>query len=362
MIALNEKTFSVYVHTCPNMKRYVGITSCIPAYRRFGKNGNRYQNNAHFWSAIQIFGWESIKHEIVAEGLTLEEASNMEIELIAKYKSADSNYGYNHTLGGNWGQPTNEVRIKLSKIKRLQWCNPDFRRKVIEGNKSAIRPKCSPETRAKISAATKGKSKPGTPWSEERRALAKLKKPWNAGKTKADSVSMQKISEALLGRKFSDDALKKMSATRLQKYNNGFSPMWVNNGIAEMQIDVSKESVPLGYVKGRLNRNRVYINKKDTVRYVPVSELDQYLHDGWSLGRGKQIQEAIKSSRRKYLFVFDDVEFPTSALMTEYLRSNGYPDIVPSTVTQICRNGASEKSKYHSLNGRLYRKEVAYAD
>lgn len=57
------------------------------------------------YNAIQKYGWENIKHEILFEGLTYEEANAKEMELIAKYKTncrryGDA-YGYNMTDGGD---------------------------------------------------------------------------------------------------------------------------------------------------------------------------------------------------------------------------------------------------------------------
>ena len=64
--------YTVYKHTCPNGKVYIGITKQKPE-RRWGINGRGYKENEYFYRAIQKYGWQNIKHEIIAEGLTEEE-------------------------------------------------------------------------------------------------------------------------------------------------------------------------------------------------------------------------------------------------------------------------------------------------
>lgn len=94
--------FTVYKHTVPNGKIYIGITSKNPLKR--WKNGNGYKYNLHFYRAIKKYGWDNIKHEILFSGLTKDEACRKEIELIAEYKSNDQKYGYNHATGGEINQ------------------------------------------------------------------------------------------------------------------------------------------------------------------------------------------------------------------------------------------------------------------
>lgn len=88
----------VYKHTCPNGKVYIGQTSQKPERR--WSHGNGYKENSYFYRAIQKYGWDNIKHEIIAENLTQEEADSLEIELIERYKATDRNSGYNHHYGG----------------------------------------------------------------------------------------------------------------------------------------------------------------------------------------------------------------------------------------------------------------------
>ena len=78
-------TYSVYVHTAPNGKRYVGITS-KPVLERW-REGNGYYRNTHFYNAIKKYGWGRITHDVISDGLTKEKACLLEIELILKYKS-----------------------------------------------------------------------------------------------------------------------------------------------------------------------------------------------------------------------------------------------------------------------------------
>ena len=91
--------YKVYKHTAPNGKVYIGITNQKPE-RRWGKNGQGYKENDYFYKAIKKHGWQNFKHEILADGLTEEEACLMEIRLIEEYKSTDRNYGYNRHAGG----------------------------------------------------------------------------------------------------------------------------------------------------------------------------------------------------------------------------------------------------------------------
>lgn len=94
--------YSVYVHTVKeNGKKYVGQAVGDP-HERWGSNGHRYKGQI-FYRAIKKYGWDNITHEIIATGLTREEADKMEIELIAEYKSNVNGYGYNMTPGGRDG-------------------------------------------------------------------------------------------------------------------------------------------------------------------------------------------------------------------------------------------------------------------
>jgi predicted GIY-YIG superfamily endonuclease len=99
---MNKKTWTVYMHTSPNNRVYVGITSKKPTRR--WDNGNGYSYNPYFSNAIKKYGWENFKHEILYEGLTKEEACIREQELIKKYKSNQFKYGYNQSVGGQGGR------------------------------------------------------------------------------------------------------------------------------------------------------------------------------------------------------------------------------------------------------------------
>lgn len=91
--------YCVYKHTCPNGKVYIGIT-CKNPYVRWRNNGAGYKRQKYFYNAILKYGWDNIKHEILCEGLSKEEACQKEIELIAYYKSNQRDYGYNKSIGG----------------------------------------------------------------------------------------------------------------------------------------------------------------------------------------------------------------------------------------------------------------------
>jgi hypothetical protein len=97
--------WSVYKHTSPSGKVYIGITSKKPKER--WNSGYGYKKSKGFWNAIMKYGWSNIKHEILYENLEQFEAERIEKELIAFYRSTDSRYGYNIATGGcvNFGVP-----------------------------------------------------------------------------------------------------------------------------------------------------------------------------------------------------------------------------------------------------------------
>ena len=111
--------FCVYKHTAPNGKVYIGITADNPSHR--WNNGNGYKANEHFYSAIQKYGWNNFKHEILVDGLTKAEACQKEIEMIKQYKSNDRAFGYNISIGGEatalGSHHTEETKMKMSESR-----------------------------------------------------------------------------------------------------------------------------------------------------------------------------------------------------------------------------------------------------
>ena len=93
--------YIVYKHTSPSGKVYIGITSLRPEERWGGGAG--YVKNKHFNRAINKYGWENIKHEILFDGLSKEDAFKIEIELIKEYRSSEREFGYNLGTGGEHG-------------------------------------------------------------------------------------------------------------------------------------------------------------------------------------------------------------------------------------------------------------------
>lgn len=87
--------YVVYRHTCPNSKVYIGITNCTPETR--WQSGYGYKQNVTFFRDIVKYGWDNIKHEVLAEGLTREEALRMESDLIEAHQSMRPQYGHNHS-------------------------------------------------------------------------------------------------------------------------------------------------------------------------------------------------------------------------------------------------------------------------
>lgn len=87
-----EKTWSVYRHTFPNGKVYIGV-SVNPEER--WDNGMGYADNRPMFRDIVFYGWRNIAHEILFSGLTEIEAFDKEKDLIASYGKNGREKTYN---------------------------------------------------------------------------------------------------------------------------------------------------------------------------------------------------------------------------------------------------------------------------
>lgn len=139
--------YKVYIHHFPNNKVYIGITKLNISDR--WREGKGYKTQILMYRAIQKYGWDNIKHEVVFDNLTQEEAEQKEKELIQKYKSNDSEYGYNIESGGNSKGKMSEAEKKkrserfrgknnpMSGVRRFGAENPMYGKKWTDEQKKA---------------------------------------------------------------------------------------------------------------------------------------------------------------------------------------------------------------------------------
>jgi len=187
------------MHSCPNGKKYIGIT-CQSPNKRWLSDGSGYSHNEHFFRAIVKYGWDNISHDIMFDGLTKEEACKREIKLIAKYQSNNPDFGYNLSSGGeNSGSGVHHARSEEAKKKQSiamtgRKASDETKKKMSETRKGKKHSKKHP--------STKGHFQPPHT-DEQKRQLSEMfrgnKNP-NYGKKMADEQKA-KISESTRNKK-----------------------------------------------------------------------------------------------------------------------------------------------------------------
>lgn len=188
-------TWKVYIHTFPNGKRYIGI--CKGSTQKRWRSGKGYDMHPVMKSAISKYGWENIKHEIVATDLTQEEALKMEEMLIAQYKTFPPSlgFGYNCTTGGESRIPTEEQRKKVGEYFREWWKDSQNRERMTKSRTGIKR--FTEEQKAQIGKRLSDFNR-GKPLTEEhKRKISeseKGRKPWNTG-MKMPAAYCKKLSE-----------------------------------------------------------------------------------------------------------------------------------------------------------------------
>lgn len=195
--------YTVYKHTTPSGKVYIGATKKKPEYR--WKNGKGYMSNRRFCDAIRKYGWENIEHDVISTGLDKGQAYAMEVELIAKYDATNPAKGYNISIGGECGalgtHHSPATRRKISEAKKGHTVSSETRRKLSESHKGAKSPwygkHLSPETRRKISEANKGANSPN--FGKHLSSETRLKMSESHKGHAVGHETRRKISEALKG-------------------------------------------------------------------------------------------------------------------------------------------------------------------
>lgn len=128
--------YTVYKHTSPDGRVYIGITRMKPEQR--WARGKNYKCNTYFTRTVEKYGWDNFTHEILADGLTEQEAKEMEIALIKKHRSNERKYGFNISSGGE-----SKAGTKISETQK---------ERIRESNIGKI---VSEETRKKLSVSSK---------------------------------------------------------------------------------------------------------------------------------------------------------------------------------------------------------------
>lgn len=99
-----------------NNKIYIGQTKNKPELRWKSENTDKYSD---IGKAIQKYGVENFKNEIIDKAYSKEELNQKEKYWIEYYNSQDYDKGYNRTKGGSGGNPGHYGKIIIWESQRL---------------------------------------------------------------------------------------------------------------------------------------------------------------------------------------------------------------------------------------------------
>lgn len=137
--------YIVYKHVSPSGKVYIGQTKFTENPNKRWRNGLHYKECTSFYRAIKKYGWNNIKHYIIATNLTSKEADFFEMIFIKIYKKCGICYNINDGGKGCPGFWESKEGKEYAKhiVRGVQ--HPKFGTHLSE------------ETKRKISIANKGK-------------------------------------------------------------------------------------------------------------------------------------------------------------------------------------------------------------
>lgn len=120
--------YSIYVHTTPDGKRYVGCTGMEPI-KRFGSNGSGYRYNKNFYNDILLFGWNNINHQVLETVEDKKIAIKREEYYTLLFRSNEPEFGYNIYVGNIKDE---ENRKKYSEKMKGRKKSEDSKKKQSE--------------------------------------------------------------------------------------------------------------------------------------------------------------------------------------------------------------------------------------
>lgn len=280
-----NKFYTVYMHISPSNKKYIGITS--QNVKKRWQNGYGYKTNIYFWRAIQKYGWNNIKHIILFENLTQEEAKSKEIELIKQYNTLQPN-GYNLTKGGD------NVSEKI---------HSEETRKKISQALTGKHP--SEETKLKLSMALSGKNNPfyGKTWTAEHRKKIKENRKY----TNHSEETKRKISKSNYGE-------KSKCAIKVSQYSleGVFLKEWCSASEAARQLNLNQSNIS-EVCRGIRNECGGYI-----WRY--------YKEENITPTKKKSVKRVIQKLNGKIIKIYDSISVAGREL-----------NLDPSSITKCCK-------------------------
>ena len=137
--------YSIYVHTTPDGRKYVGCTSQELNKRSHG--GSHYKKNTRFYDAIKFFGWDNIQHKVLETVEDKKTALKREEYYTLLWRTNEPEFGYNIFVGNI---PNEDNRKKHSEKmkgrkqseesnkKRSEKVNEFYKNKELSGYASKI--------------------------------------------------------------------------------------------------------------------------------------------------------------------------------------------------------------------------------
>lgn len=120
LLKLSKPKYVLYWHFIkgynnPYTQGYIGIAEVTKYANRWnGDFKSNYKGCSHFYNVISKYGEDSIETKILHDGLSLEEANNLEY----LYRP-NPNIGWNvRQGGGNKGKLSQESKNKISDVKK----------------------------------------------------------------------------------------------------------------------------------------------------------------------------------------------------------------------------------------------------
>lgn len=280
------------------MYGYIYKTTCLVNNKIYiGQHKKSYFDNKYYGSgnkickAINAYGIENFKCEILCKCDSLDELNRKEIYYIDLFNSTNGEIGYNITLGGNQISTTPEIANKISKAQIERFKDPILGKYLREN----------------LSLIHKGKT-----LSEDHKI--KLKKA-NTGRIHSKE-ERERIRKSLIGHvgcTHSKETIEKLRKDSHERhwYNNGieevfqktcpegfkigrlnFSNSWKNNiskSVVKREVsEETKQKIREKALGNKSNSGRITINKNNQNKFIFPKDLEKYLAIGYKLGGKKR--------------------------------------------------------------------------